>query len=121
VTYTLEVTDDLGRTSRYDLPRKWISYAMSSPGFEKLELAGNEYTTTTIVPNLTPSSKAKVFRTNNHGYLGINFKIQGRNSTGDDWVDIANADEDDEVLAFGDYPVPPRLGETDGKGNDNRE
>jgi hypothetical protein len=103
VTYTLEVTDDLGRTSRYDLPRKWISYAMSSPGFEKLELAGNEYTTTTIVPNLTPSSKAKVFRTNNHGYLGINFKIQGRNSTGDDWVDIANADEDDEVLAFGDF------------------
>src|SRR6056300_532555 len=103
VTYTLEVTDDLGRTSRYDLPRKWISYAMSSPGFEKLELAGNEYTTTTIVPNISPSSKAKVFRTNNHGYLGINFKIQGRNSTGDDWVDIANADEDDEVLAFGDY------------------
>jgi hypothetical protein len=103
VTYTLEVEDDLGRTSRYDLPRKWISYAMSSPGFEKLELAGNEYTSTTIVPNLTPSSKAKVFRTNNHGYLGINFKIQGRNSTGDDWVDIANADEDDEVLAFGDF------------------
>src|SRR6056300_976301 len=103
VTYTLEVEDDLGRTSRYDLPRKWISYAMSSPGFEKLELAGNEYTTTTIVPNISPSSKAKVFRTNNHGYLGINFKIQGRNSTGDDWVDIANADEDDEVLAFGDY------------------
>jgi hypothetical protein len=103
VTYTLEVTDDLGRTSRYDLPRKWISYAMSSPGFEKLELAGNEYTTTTIVPNISPSSKAKVFRTNNHGYLGINFKIQGRNSTGDDWVDIANADEDDEVLAFGDF------------------
>jgi alpha-tubulin suppressor-like RCC1 family protein len=103
VTYTLEVTDDLGRTSRYDLPRKWINYAMSSPGFEKLELAGNEYTTTTIVPNLTPSSKAKVFRTNNHGYLGINFKIQGRNSTGDDWADIANADEDDEVLAFGDF------------------
>src|SRR6056300_1289526 len=106
VTYTLEVEDDLGRTSRYDLPRKWISYAMetnSTPGFEKLELAGNEYTTTTIVPNISPSSKAKVFRTNNHGYLGINFKIQGRNSTGDDWVDIANADEDDEVLAFGDY------------------
>jgi hypothetical protein len=103
VTYTLEVEDDLGRTSRYDLPRKWISYAMSSPGFEKLELAGNEYTTTTIVPNISPSSKAKVFRTNNHGYLGINFKIQGRNSTGDDWVDIANADEDDEVLAFGDF------------------
>jgi hypothetical protein len=103
VTYTLEVTDDLGRTSRYDLPRKWISYAMSSPGFEKLELAGNEYTSTTIVPNLTPSSKAKVFRTNNHGYMGINFKIQGRNSTNDAWTDIANADEDDEVLAFGDY------------------
>jgi hypothetical protein len=103
VTYTLEVEDDLGRTSRYDLPRKWISYAMSSPGFEKLELAGNEYTTTTIVPNLTPSSKAKVFRTNNHGYMGINFKIQGRNSTNDAWTDIANADEDDEVLAFGDF------------------
>src|SRR5210317_2121403 len=103
VTYTLEVEDDLGRTSRYDLPRKWISYAMSSPGFEKLELAGNEYTTTTIVPNISPSSKAKVFRTNNHGYMGINFKIQGRNSTNDAWTDIANADEDDEVLAFGDY------------------
>src|SRR5210317_1404403 len=103
VTYTLEVEDDLGRTSRYDLPRKWISYAMSSPGFEKLELAGNEYTSTTIVPNISPSSKAKVYRTSDHGYLGINFKIQGRNSTGDDWVDIANADEDDEVLAFGDY------------------
>src|SRR5210317_2404470 len=106
VTYTLEVTDDLGRTSRYDLPRKWISYAMetnSTPGFEKLALAGNEYTSTTIVPNISPSSKAKVFRTNNHGYMGINFKIQGRNSTNDAWTDIANADEDDEVLAFGDY------------------
>src|SRR5210317_1773550 len=106
VTYTLEVEDDLGRTSRSDLPRKWISYAMetnSTPGFEKLELAGNEYTSTTIVPNISPSSKAKVYRTSDHGYLGINFKIQGRNSTGDDWVDIANADEDDEVLAFGDY------------------
>src|SRR6056300_974849 len=106
VTYTLEVEDDLGRTSRYDLPRKWISYAMetnSTPGFEKLELAGNEYTSTTIVPNISPSSKAKVFRTNNHGYMGINFKIQGRNSTNDAWTDIANADEDDEVLAFGDY------------------
>ena len=42
VTYTLEVTDDLGRKSRYDLPRKWISYAMSAPGVEKLALAGNE-------------------------------------------------------------------------------
>src|SRR5210317_691040 len=106
VTYTLEVEDDLGRTSRSDLPRKWISYAMetnSTPGFEKLELAGNEYTSTTIVPNISPSSKAKVFRTNNHGYMGINFKIQGRNSTNDAWTDIANADEDDEVLAFGDY------------------
>src|SRR6056300_1491611 len=106
VTYTLEVEDDLGRTSRYDLPRKWISYAMetnSTPGFEKLELAGNEYTSTTIVPNISPSSKAKVFRTNNHGYMGINFKIQGRNSTNDAWTDIANADEDDEVPAFGDY------------------
>src|SRR6056300_1039493 len=106
VTYTLEVEDDLGRTSRYDLPRKWISYAMetnSTPGFEKLELAGNEYTSTTIVPSISPSSKAKVFRTNNHGYMGINFKIQGRNSTNDAWTDIANADEDDEVLAFGDY------------------
>jgi hypothetical protein len=106
VTYTLEVEDDLGRTSRYDLPRKWISYAMetnSTPGFEKLALAGNEYTSTTIVPNLTSTSKVRVHKTGNHGYLGINFKIQGRNSTGDDWVDIANADEDDEVLAFGDF------------------
>ena len=112
VTYTLEVTDDLGRTSRYDLPRKWISYAMETnetPGFQKLALAGNEYTTTTIVPNLTSSSKARVYKKSNHGYLGINFKIQGRNSTNDAWVDIDNTgenendDESKEFLAFGDY------------------
>jgi alpha-tubulin suppressor-like RCC1 family protein len=108
VTYTLEVEDDLGRTSRYDLPRKWISYAMetnSTPGFQKFRLEGNDddYTTTVMFPSLGSSSTAKVYRTSDHGYLGINFKIQGRNSTGDDWVDIANADEDDEVLAFGNY------------------
>jgi hypothetical protein len=112
VTYTLEVEDDLGRTSRYDLPRKWISYAMetnSTPGFEKLALAGNEYTSTTIVPNLTSTSKVRVHKTGNHGYLGINFKIQGRNSTNGAWVDIddtgenENDDESKEFLAFGDY------------------
>jgi hypothetical protein len=108
VTYTLEVTDDLGRTSRYDLPRKWINYAMgttSTPGFQKFRLEGidDDYTTTVMFPSLGSSSTAKVYRTSDHGYLGINFKIQGRNSTGDDWVDIANADEDDEVLAFGDF------------------
>jgi hypothetical protein len=112
VTYTLEVEDDLGRTSRYDLPRKWISYAMetnSTPGFEKLALAGNEYTSTTIVPNLTSTSKVRVHKTGNHGYLGINFKIQGRNTTNGAWVDIddtgenENADESKEFLAFGDY------------------
>src|SRR5210317_1448507 len=112
VTYTLEVTDDLGRTSRYDLPRKWISYAMetnSTPGFEKLALAGNEYTSTTIVPNLTSTSKVRVHKTGNHGYLGINFKIQGRNSTNGAWVNIddtgenENDDESKEFLAFGDY------------------
>jgi alpha-tubulin suppressor-like RCC1 family protein len=112
VTYTLEVEDDLGRTSRYDLPRKWISYAMetnSTPGFEKLALAGNEYTSTTIVPNLTSTSKVRVHKTGNHGYLGINFKIQGRNTTNGAWVDIddtgenENDDESKEFLAFGDY------------------
>jgi hypothetical protein len=112
VTYTLEVEDDLGRTSRYDLPRKWISYAMetnSTPGFEKLALAGNEYTSTTIVPNISTSSKARVYKTGNHGYLGINFKIQGRNTTNGAWVDIddtgenENADESKEFLAFGNY------------------
>jgi alpha-tubulin suppressor-like RCC1 family protein len=103
VTYTLEVTDDLGRTSRYDLPRKWISYAMSAPGFEKLALAGNEYTTTTIVPNLTSSSKARIYKTGNHGYLGINFKIQGRNSTEDDWENIDSTGENDEFQAFGNF------------------
>src|SRR5210317_2193420 len=103
VTYTLEVEDDLGRTSTYNLPRKWISYAMSPPGFEKLELAGNEYTSTVTFPSLGSSSTAKVYRTTDHGYMGIKFKIQGRNAPSDDWVDIANADENDEVLAFGDY------------------
>jgi len=112
VTYTLEVEDDLGRKSKYDLPRKWISYAMetnSTPGFEKLALAGNEYTSTTIVPNISPSSKVRVHKKNNHGYLGINFKIQGRNTTNGAWVDIddtgenENDDESKEFLAFGDY------------------
>ena len=112
VTYTLEVEDDLGRKSKYDLPRKWISYAMetnSTPGFEKLALAGNEYTSTTIVPNISPSSKVRVHKKNNHGYLGINFKIQGWNSTNGGWVDIddtgenENDDESKEFLAFGDY------------------
>src|SRR5210317_1732195 len=112
VTYTLEVEDDLGRTSRSDLPRKWISYAMetnSTPGFEKIALAGNEYTSTTIVPNLTSTSKVRVHKTGNHGYLGINFKIQGRNTTNGAWVDIddtgenENDDESKEFLAFGDY------------------
>src|SRR5210317_1017955 len=112
VTYTLEVTDDLGRKSKYDLPRKWISYAMetnSTPGFEKLELAGNEYTSTKIMPNISTSSKVRVHKKNNHGYLGINFKIQGRNTTNGSWVDIddtgenENDDESKEFLAFGDY------------------
>jgi hypothetical protein len=108
VTYTLEVTDDLGRKSKYDLPRKWINYAMgttSTPGFQKFRLEGidDDYTTTVMFPSLGSSSTAKVYRTSDHGYLGINFKIQGRNSTGDDWVDIANADENDDVLAFGDF------------------
>jgi hypothetical protein len=98
VTYTLEVTDDLGRKSTYNLPRKWINYAMgttSTPGFQKFRLEGidDDYTTTVMFPSLGSSSTAKVYRTSDHGYLGINFKIQGRNSTGDDWVDIANADE----------------------------
>src|SRR6056300_1340072 len=108
VEYKLEVTDDLGRKSTYNLPRKWINYAMgttSTPGFQKFRLEGidDDYTTTVMFPSLGSSSTAKVYRTSDHGYLGINFKIQGRNSTGDDWVDIANADEDDEVLAFGDF------------------
>src|SRR6056300_318337 len=108
VEYKLEVTDDLGRKSTYNLPRKWINYAMgttSTTGFQKFRLEGidDDYTTTVMFPSLGSSSTAKVYRTSDHGYLGINFKIQGRNSTGDDWVDIANADEDDEVLAFGDY------------------
>src|SRR6056300_1054041 len=108
VEYKLEVTDDLGRKSTYNLPRKWINYAMgttSTTGFQKFRLEGidDDYTTTVMFPSLGSSSTAKVYRTSDHGYLGINFKIQGRNSTGDDWVDIANADEDDEVLAFGDF------------------
>jgi hypothetical protein len=108
VEYKLEVTDDLGRKSTYNLPRKWINYAMgtgTTPGFQKFRLEGtdDDYTTTVMFPSLGSSSTAKVYRTSDHGYLGINFKIQGRNSTGDDWVDIANADEDDEVLAFGDF------------------
>jgi hypothetical protein len=126
VTYTLEVTDDLGRTSRYDLPRKWINYAMgttSTPGFQKFRLEGidDDYTTTVMFPSLGSSSTAKVYRTSDHGYLGINFKIQGRNSTGDDWVDIANADEDDEVLAFGDFLYHRVWVKPTAKGDDNRE
>ena len=41
--------------------------------------------------------------------MGIKFRIQGRNSPSDDWVDIddtgenENADESAEFLAFGDY------------------
>jgi hypothetical protein len=106
VIYKLEVTDDLGRKSTYNLPRKWINYAMettSTPGFQKFALAGNEYTSTVTVPNLTSSSKARIHKTTDHGYMGIKFKIQGRNSTDDAWTDIANADENDDVLAFGEY------------------
>src|SRR5210317_546530 len=106
VEYKLEVTDDLGRKSTYNLPRKWINYAMgttSTPGFQKFRLEGNEYTSTVTFPSLGSSSTAKVYRTTDHGYMGIKFKIQGRNAPSDDWVDIANADENDDVLAFGDY------------------
>src|SRR6056300_394482 len=108
VTYTLEVTDDLGRKSKYDLPRKWINYAMgttSTPGFQKFRLEGidDDYTTTVMFPSLGSSSTAKVYRTSDHGYMGINFKIQGRDDPSGAWTDIANADEDDEVLAFGNY------------------
>src|SRR5210317_1361238 len=93
VEYKLEVTDDLGRKSTYNLPRKWINYAMgtgTTPGFQKFRLEGtdDDYTTTVMFPSLGSSSTAKVYRTSDHGYMGINFKIQGRNSTGDDWVDI---------------------------------
>src|SRR6056300_1755646 len=106
VEYKLEVTDDLGRKSTYNLPRKWINYAMgttSTPGFQKFRLEGIDYTTTMTLPSLGSSSTAKVYRTSDHGYMGIKFKIQGRNAPSDDWVDIANADENDDVLAFGDY------------------
>jgi alpha-tubulin suppressor-like RCC1 family protein len=106
VIYKLEVTDDLGRKSKYNLPRKWINYAMettSTPGFQKFALEGNEYTSTVTVPSLGSSSTAKVYRTSDHGYMGINFKIQGRNSPSGAWTDIANADENDDVLAFGNY------------------
>ena len=112
VIYKLEVTDDLGRKSKYNLPRKWINYAMettSTPGFEKLALEGNEYTSTVTLPNLTSSSKARIHKTTDHGYMGIKFRIQGRNSPSDDWVDVddtgenENADESAEFLAFGNY------------------
>ncbi|MDB4865543.1 DUF5000 domain-containing lipoprotein, partial [Euryarchaeota archaeon] len=112
VIYKLEVTDDVGRKSKYNLPRKWINYAMettSTPGFQKFALAGNEYTSTVTVPNLTSSSKARIHKTNDHGYMGIKFKIQGRNAPSDDWVDVddtgenENADESAEFLAFGNY------------------
>src|SRR5210317_1465655 len=108
VEYKLEVTDDLGRKSTYNLPRKWINYAMgttSTPGFQKFRLEGidDDYTTTVMFPSLGSSSTAKVYRTSDHGYMGINFKIQGRDDPSGAWTDIANADEDDEVLAFGNY------------------
>ena len=47
VIYKLEVTDDLGRKSKYNLPRKWINYAMgttSTPGFQKFSI-GRDQTT----------------------------------------------------------------------------
>ena len=81
----------------------------STPGFQKFVLPdigneyNNEYTSTVTLPSLGSSSTAKVYRTSDHGYMGIKFKIQGRNAPSDDWVDIANADENDDVLAFGDY------------------
>jgi len=112
VNYKLEVTDDLGRKSTYDLPRKWISYAMetsTTPGFQKFKMGSNEYTSTTVVPNLSLTTKARVYKTSDHGYLGINFKIQGRNSTSGAWTDIdstaknVESDESAEFLAFGDY------------------
>ena len=112
VTYKLEVTDDVGRKSTYNLPRKWINYAMetnSTPGFQKFKIGTNEYTSTTVVPNLSSTTKARVYKTTDHGYLGINFKIQGRNSTSGAWTDIdstaenVESDESAEVLAFGDY------------------
>ena len=112
VIYKLEVTDDVGRKSKYNLPRKWINYAMettSTPGFQKFALAGNEYTSTVTVPNLTSSSKARIHKTTDHGYMGIKFRIQGRNSPSDDWVDVddtgenENVDESAEFLAFGNY------------------
>ena len=112
VNYKLEVTDDVGRKSTYNLPRKWINYAMetnSTPGFQKFKLGTNEYTSTTVVPNLSSTTKARVYKTTDHGYLGINFKIQGRNSTSDAWTDIdstaenVESDESAEFLAFGDY------------------
>jgi len=55
VIYKLEVTDDLGRKSKYNLPRKWINYAMettSTPGFQKFALSGNDYTSTVTLPSL---------------------------------------------------------------------
>jgi hypothetical protein len=108
VEYKLEVTDDLGRKSTYNLPRKWINYAMgttSTPGFQKFRLEGidDDYTTTVMFPSLGSSSTAKVYRTSDHGYMGINFKIQGRDDPSGAWTDIANADENDDVLAFGNY------------------
>ena len=112
VIYKLEVTDDVGRKSKYNLPRKWINYAMettSTPGFQKFALSGNDYTSTVTLPSLGSSSKARVHKTTDHGYMGINFKIQGRNSTSGAWVDIdstaenVESDESAEFLAFGDY------------------
>jgi alpha-tubulin suppressor-like RCC1 family protein len=112
VIYKLEVTDDLGRKSTYNLPRKWINYAMettSTPGFQKFALSGNDYTTTVTLPSLGSSSKARIHKTTDHGYMGINFKIQGRNSPSGAWVDIdstaenVESDESAEFLAFGDY------------------
>ena len=112
VIYKLEVTDDVGRKSKYNLPRKWINYAMettSTPGFQKFALSGNDYTSTVTLPSLGSSSKARIHKTTDHGYMGIKFRIQGRNSPSDDWVDVddtgenENADESAEFLAFGNY------------------
>ena len=83
VIYKLEVTDDVGRKSKYNLPRKWINYAMettSTPGFQKFALSGNDYTSTVTLPSLGSSSKARIHKTTDHGYMGIKFRIQGRNS-----------------------------------------
>jgi hypothetical protein len=113
VIYELEVTDDVGRKSKYNLTRKWINYAMettSTPGFQKFALEGNEYTTSVMLPNLSSTSKARIHKTTDHGYMGINFKIQGRDDPSGAWTDIPDnpptnveSDESAEFLAFGNY------------------